>query len=182
MRITFDDYLTFVEPVVSAGLCAGIFYLCHKTDEVGSKILPEVHGFYNEGDIWYACTDYGLYVISQGDWLDVTEGPEWPYENFMSDPDECDLVQGVAVMGKAEYYVCDHAGCDNHGVVVCIYPDDTDGGRFCVEHCRVNGFCPGCGMFSAGIDDFDGDLLGTGMCYECSQSLRDEMNCGDGDD
>lgn len=52
---------------------------------------------------------------------------------------------------------CQHEGCESEGIACYLNLSESDGPGYyyCVEHCYEEGFCWGCGNFSAGEEAFD---------------------------
>jgi hypothetical protein len=85
-----------------------------------------------------------------------------------------DMGQGLgAVLDvNPETEQCWEPGCDERGFG-CWLPDDweTPNGYYCGEHAVTNGFCAGCGYFSAGLEAFD---FGNGLCEQCRSDIGDD--------
>jgi hypothetical protein len=62
---------------------------------------------------------------------------------------------------------CNVRGCRNAGNP-CWLPDDhgKPSEHYCYNHMREQGYCPGCGLFWAGIESFD--FSRTGLCENCA--------------
>lgn len=84
-------------------------------------------------------------------------------------------------------HICEHEGCQSRDTILCRvvdysvtveeqHPEDTY--WYCAEHCQVEGFCSGCGMFCAGMESFD--FRQNGLCDYCNDELESEL--ADSDD
>ena len=71
------------------------------------------------------------------------------------------------------YRTCDVAGCKEHArpcrLSMWEKPEET----LCFKHAREAGYCPGCGIFWAGVTSFD--LSRTGYCDNCDHQIRTDM-------
>lgn len=68
-----------------------------------------------------------------------------------------------------EWGYCQVEGCKNDAIP-CYLPDsdygvDDPDALLCAEHCGDEGYCWGCGRFSAGAESFD--FSPRGLCSEC---------------
>ncbi len=78
-----------------------------------------------------------------------------------------------------EWGYCQVAGCE--WAAIPCYLSDSDYGvddpddLLCVEHCVNEGYCWGCGRFSAGLESFD--FNPRGLCSECKDDpdLNDDV-------
>lgn len=69
---------------------------------------------------------------------------------------------------------CEHEGCTETGIPCYLnWIDEEPNGWYCPDHAHENGFCPGCGLFSAGIESFD--FSQSGLCENCQDELESEM-------
>ena len=71
---------------------------------------------------------------------------------------------------------CQVEGCKNDAIP-CYLSDgsiDDPDDLLCAEHCGQEGYCWGCGRFSAGLESFD--FNPRGLCSECKDNpdLNDE--------
>lgn len=74
---------------------------------------------------------------------------------------------------------CNEEGCANEGMA-CYYSHlhEEPDGWYCGKHAHDAGFCPGCGLFWAGIESFD--FSRTGYCENCDDAFEAEF--GDDED
>lgn len=66
---------------------------------------------------------------------------------------------------------CEHDDCEDEGA-----PCWSDLGRgpdvcYCAVHAHENGFCPGCGVFWAGNEQFDSSA--SHLCQNCTDDLME---------
>lgn len=86
---------------------------------------------------------------------------------------------------KEEIQVCQHEGCQNTDVTSCSLDwndENVEIYYYCSEHAKIEGFCPSCGYFWAGIESFDFNLNGMGVCDNCADEIRAETDDYDYDD
>lgn len=77
---------------------------------------------------------------------------------------------------------CEHEACENLGIP-CYHEwtNDVPDAWYCHEHAHDEGFCPGCGLFCAGIESFD--FSATGYCESCQDEFdEDQLDDDDIDD
>lgn len=76
----------------------------------------------------------------------------------------------------SEPLTCDREGCPNTECNVYTYPVPVDGKTIqeflCDEHASEAGFCPGCGWFGLGSDEYDFSPV-KGWCSQCVDELDD---------
>lgn len=80
------------------------------------------------------------------------------------------------------YHICEHEGCLNIANQCSLDVYDTEGDYhwikeayywYCPDHCRINGFCYGCGQFWGGCESFD--FSPSGLCPNCKDELDNEL-------
>lgn len=80
-----------------------------------------------------------------------------------------------------KYPLCSEEGCEFSGIVECILFGDLWNGDskiyYCPVHAKENGFCPGCGNYYDGTNEF---MYNGGWCDNCyseiCQQMSDERN------
>ena len=74
---------------------------------------------------------------------------------------------------------CEEEGCCEADTIKCIvwHPEDQnewteDVFYYCGDHAEDNGFCVGCGTFSAGLESFD--FIHPGLCDNCYDEVKSD--------
>jgi hypothetical protein len=68
--------------------------------------------------------------------------------------------------------------CGETGIPCYLsWSDAEPDGWYCGEHAHDAGFCPGCGLFSAGTESFD--FSPTGYCENCQEEFESEFEDDD---
>jgi hypothetical protein len=68
---------------------------------------------------------------------------------------------------------CWEPGCDRDGAAVFAPWEDQPCAAYCGEHAAKNGFCRGCGYFSAGFESFDFSKRPR-FCSDCVSQIEAE--------
>ena len=72
--------------------------------------------------------------------------------------------------------LCQHEDCTEIALACYLPTGNHDAGPdewLCGEHARESGYCPGCGLFWAGIEPFDFRLNGTSYCDNCFSEFHE---------
>ncbi len=112
---------------------------------------------------------------------------EKPYQHIrFADGEErlirIDPFDQAALAEKHNYHqdhpqACNEPGCSAQGMACYLdwiheEPEDW----YCPEHAPKNGYCAGCGQFSAGFESFDFAPAGmAGLCDACQELVRAEI-------
>lgn len=84
---------------------------------------------------------------------------------------------------------CQHPGCEKtEGLTACFYPDNESeeaNAIYCTDHTFEHGFCYCCEQFWGGVESFEfatsfGGIKG--LCENCTDELRAELDEDDEDD
>jgi hypothetical protein len=81
---------------------------------------------------------------------------------------------------------CEEKDCKEEGSIPCMvndYDPETKESKeirfdYCSEHASGNGFCWGCGLLWAGVEDFDFNNP-SGLCGNCRDEIEDEIGVND---
>lgn len=76
---------------------------------------------------------------------------------------------------------CQHPGCTKEGIPCLLqWWDETPEEYFCSKHAFKHGYCPGCGVFWAGVESFD--FGSSGLCEQCLDQIRADTGYYDEED
>ncbi|MBX3081696.1 MAG: hypothetical protein KF716_08670 [Anaerolineae bacterium] len=76
--------------------------------------------------------------------------------------------------------LCNEEGCSELGIpcyLNWLHPEPDD--WYCTKHAHDQGYCPGCGLFHAGIESFD--FSKSGYCANCEDQFSEADDFDDDD-
>ncbi len=65
--------------------------------------------------------------------------------------------------------------CNQKDEIVEVFLEGESHGNYCYNCCEKEGFCYGCGDFSAGTEKFDFSKMGA-YCDNCQEQIRDSYD------